>query len=358
MTVASAYAYAADAPADATRRFIARWLFLCAFCVLLMVTVGGLTRLTESGLSIVDWRPVTGVLPPLSHAEWEHEFTKYQASPQYRKINLGMTLGEFQGIFFLEYVHRLLGRAIGLVFLLPMGWLWATGRIAKPLAFKLLGVFALGGLQGLFGWLMVKSGLQDVPAVSHLRLTLHLGTAVVLFGLLLWMALQHALPPRVPARVHATTYRLAKLVTAVVFAQILLGGLVAGLDAGRVYTTFPLMNGYVLPPEAFDLTPWAHNLIENHALVQFNHRLGAYAVGGAVFWLWLSTRRTRLRRVDHWLIHATAVAVAAQIMLGVLTLINAVPVGFASLHQTVAVMLFGLALTLTYRFKHVSETAA
>jgi cytochrome c oxidase assembly protein subunit 15 len=256
---------------SAERRAAAAWLFACAALVFAMVVVGGITRLTRSGLSIVEWQPLVGALPPLSQADWDTLFAKYRTTPEFRLVNFDMTLDGFKRIFWWEYAHRLLGRLIGAVFLLPFVWFMVRRRLERTLTWKLAGVFALGALQGALGWYMVKSGLVDDPRVSHFRLTAHLGVALAIFAALLWIALD-LLPGenRIPGG--PSLARAAAGVAAVVFVMALSGGMVAGLRAGSAYNTFPLMNGHFIPPEILMLEPWWKNLLYNMATVQFVHR--------------------------------------------------------------------------------------
>ena len=316
------------------RRAVAVWLFVCAAFTFAMVVVGGITRLTESGLSIVEWQPIFGALPPLSDADWRALFAKYQATPQYQKVFNEMGLEGFKGIFWWEYAHRLLGRAIGLIFLLPYLYFLIQGKFDKPLAWKLAGLFVLGGLQGAMGWYMVQSGLVDNPRVSHFRLTAHLGLALVIFSVELWLALG-----LIKERTGTTNF-LATAVLGLVFLMALSGGFMAGLRAGHAYNSFPLMYGHVVPPEAFMLEPWWRNFFWNVATVQFVHR--------AIFWLlmmfvpllWWQVRRSPAKIAGH---HLLAMFVI-QAMLGIATLLLAVPVPLAALHQAGAVLLLACAL--------------
>ena len=237
-----------------TRRGIAAWLFVCAALVFAMVVVGGVTRLTHSGLSIVEWQPLVGTVPPLSDTDWHELFDKYKQTPEFKQVNHAMDLAGFKRIFWWEYVHRLLGRAIGAVFLVPFLWFVVRRRIDRPLAWQLAGIFALGALQGALGWYMVESGLLDDPRVSHFRLTAHLGVALAILSAELWVALG-LLAPRAarPARARLACFALA--IAATVFVMALTGGFVAGLHAGKAYNTFPLMNGHWVPPEIMMLEP-------------------------------------------------------------------------------------------------------
>src|SRR5947199_2758610 len=276
---------------DAHRSVVA-WLYVCCALVFAMVVVCGAPRLTHSGLSITEWQPIVGTLPPLTDAQWQETFAKYQLTPEYRQVNSAMTLGEFKGIFWWEYLHRLLGRVIGLVFLIPFIWFTAWRRVSRALALQLLGIFALGAAQGALGWYMVQSGLVDDPRVSPFRLTAHLGLAVLIFAAMLWPALTLRSPLRAKSRVAAqrATRRLAFMFAALVFVMVLSGGLVAGIRAGFAYNTFPLMNGRIVPAEILMLDPAWTNFFWNIATVQFDHRLLALVV---VIFSWVLWRRLR-----------------------------------------------------------------
>lgn len=324
---------AGEAPAIADRlRPVRLWLYAVAALIVLMVVVGGATRLTESGLSITEWKPVTGALPPLSDAAWQAEFDKYREIPQYQQINRGMSLQEFKHIFWWEWGHRLLGRLIGFVFLLPFLFFLWRGLIDRKLGWKLGGLFVLGGLQGAVGWWMVASGLVNRVDVSQYRLATHLTLACLILAAT--VAVAASLKP--PKRRQAASDWLrgyARLLFGMVVLQIFLGGLVAGLDAGLTYTTWPLMDGHLVPPmeSLFVQQPWWRNLFENVLTVQFNHRLGAYVLLALALGHWLGARRLKgavARRA--LLIFALVVA---QASLGVLTLIHQVPIDIALAHQ-------------------------
>ena len=333
---------------------VATWLLICCTLVFTIVVVGGITRLTRSGLSIVEWKPIAGMLPPLSLADWQEAFARYQQTPEFAKVNHAMTLAEFEFIFWWEWVHRQLGRLIGIVFLLPFVWFAIRGRITGSLPWKLAGIFVLGGLQGAMGWYMVQSGLVDDPRVSQYRLTAHLGIAFLIFASMLWVALDLLFPrnegrnggqtPIGPVqRMSPVTDGLRHAGTALValvFLMILSGGFVAGIHAGHAYNTFPLMNGHVVPPEIFMLSPAWRNFFENMATVQFDHRAIAWILAISVPAFWLVSRRhalsTRARRATNLLLAMLAV----QIVLGISTLLLVVPVPLAALHQAGAVLLF------------------
>jgi cytochrome c oxidase assembly protein subunit 15 len=318
------------------RRIVAAWLLLCAAMVFAIVVVGGITRLTRSGLSIVEWQPLIGIVPPLSEAAWHELFAKYQLTPEYKLVNAGMDLDGFKRIFWWEYIHRVIARLIGLVFLLPLLVFQAKRMLDRPLAWKLWGIFALGALQGAMGWIMVKSGLIDDPKVSPVRLTVHLGLALAIFSAELWIALGLLAPRAVRAP------RLAAALPWIVFAMALSGGMVAGLRAGYAYNTFPLMNGHVVPPEILMLEPWWKNFLTNMATVQFVHRGFFWLLAVLVPLLWWRRRRETSA-------HLLLAAFALQATLGIATLLSGVPVGLGSAHQGGAVVFLAAAIWHAHR---------
>jgi heme a synthase len=331
------------------------WLLAVAALVLLMIAVGGATRLTGSGLSITEWKPLLGAIPPLTESDWAVAFGKYQQIPQYAQVNKGMSLPEFKTIFWWEWGHRFLGRVIGLAFALPMLWFALRGQLPKGLLPKLVGLLALGGVQAGIGWYMVASGLVDRVDVSQYRLALHLGTAFAILGGLIWVAM--ALRPRSTQAIHLQTVtpvqrRGATLALALVALQVGLGALVAGLKAGLTYNTWPLMDGRLIPNGLGTLSPWYLNVFENVTAVQFNHRMVAYALTGVVLWHGLSVIRTaddeRLRQSAGLLI----AAVTAQVVLGIWTLLAVVPVSLGIIHQAGAAILLGLAVRHLYLVRH------
>ena len=327
-------------------RYISIWLLLCCVMVFAMVILGGVTRLTGSGLSMVEWDPIFGILPPLDQQAWIKTFDLYKQSPEYLKINLGMDLAGFKNIYWFEYAHRVLGRAIGTVFLIPFLFFLAKGWINRSLAPKLIFMFILGGLQGLLGWYMVKSGLVDNPHVSQYRLTAHLGLAIIIYAYMLRIALKlwygpgHTDNPPLALR-HATT-----LLGSLAFITILSGGLVAGLKAGHAYNTFPLMDGRWIPQAIFAKEPLWRNFFENIATVQFDHRVLATLVFLGVISTWLISFRsllTKQARIGMHLLMATAVL---QVSLGISTLLLNVPVTLAAMHQAGALLLLTATLFL------------
>ena len=338
-------------PAD--RRKTAYWLFLCCGLVFLMVMIGGITRLTHSGLSIVEWQPVAGVLPPTSEAQWQELFAKYQATPEFKQRNPEMTVEGFRKIFWWEYIHRLLGRVIGAVFLVPFLYFWLRGKLDDGMALPLFGIFLLGALQGALGWFMVQSGLVDEARVSSLRLAAHLGLAFAIFGAMLWVALDLVKRERF-ANTDALRGRAGAML-ALVFLQVLAGALVAGIQGGLAYNTWPLMDGHFVPPDIALLEPWWTNLAYNMATVQFTHRILALAVALMAIALWFDVRRDLPNpRARRWSTLLAAV-VLAQVALGIVTLIARVPLNLGILHQAGAIATFAVALGLRHALREVKE---
>lgn len=334
-------------PARATRP-IAMWLIAVAVLIFAMVVLGGVTRLTRSGLSIVEWNPVMGVVPPLSEAQWEVEFEKYRATPEYREVNRGMSLDAFKRIYNIEWTHRLLGRLIGVAFLVPLAYFALRRRLPRALVPKLVGLFVLGGLQGALGWFMVQSGLVDVPRVSPYRLTAHLGLAVGIYAYMIWIALG-LLRPNAPGDGSPRLRRLGWLVTALVFVMILAGGFVAGTKAGFLYNTFPLMNGDLVPPGLYALEPWWVNHFENAATVQLTHRVLAFVLLAAVVPFWTAARRALVSAPTRHGADLLLAALLAQIAIGIATLVLVVPVALGALHQAGALAVLTIALYLNRR---------
>lgn len=323
------------------RRAIAVWLLAVCGLIAVMVVVGGLTRLTGSGLSITEWKPIHGALPPLSPAEWSEEFEAYQKIPQYQQLNAGMTLAEFKGIFWWEWAHRNLGRLIGLAFLLPFLVFLFRGQIERGLIPRLVVLFVLGGLQGLLGWYMVVSGLSGRVDVSQYRLVAHLGLALVIYGAMLWTALPLWRGEWPAAAAPHRLYRWSLIVMALIFVQILLGGFVAGLDAGLTYNTWPLMDGQFVPEGAYATSPVWLAPFEDVTTVQFNHRMMGYAVFASVIALFVAGMRQGLKSPTGAYLVA---AVVVQVMLGIWTLIAGMPLWLAALHQFGAVVLLTASL--------------
>ncbi len=318
---------------------VRQWIMACAVLVLLMVIIGGLTRLTESGLSIVEWKLVTGILPPLTDAGWEVELQDYRSSPQYQQINKGMSIAEFKSIYWLEYLHRLLGRLVGVAFILPLLFFAATKRITKSDGYTMLGITALVGMQGVIGWYMVASGLNNLPSVSPYRLALHLGGATVIFGCLvkMWYRLG-------TYKARAYMSKLPLIVLGAVFAQVLLGALVAGLDAGLSYNTFPKMDGDWIPSGLFLLEPFHINFFENVTMVQFQHRCFAYCVVALITFQHIMLCRSATDRATLRASWQLTGLTYVQVVIGIATLLHVVPISLASIHQTIAILLIGLCV--------------
>jgi cytochrome c oxidase assembly protein subunit 15 len=302
---------------------------------------------------MVEWDPIMGVVPPLTQAEWEEAFQKYQQSPEYQKINVGMDLPGFKSIFWLEYVHRLLGRTIGLVFLLPFLYFLIRGWIERPLIPKLIAMFVLGALQGALGWYMVKSGLVDDPHVSQYRLTAHLAAGFIIYGYTLWVALGLLFP--LPARIEGSGLprlrQFALAVSGLIFLTVLAGGFVAGLKAGLAYNTFPLMNGQWIPEGILRLEPLYRNFFENIATVQFNHRWLAIGVLTVVLLLWLVAWWFDLPGRTRAALHLLLLMAVVQVGLGIWTLLLQVPIALAAAHQAGALLLFTFALFVNHELR-------
>jgi cytochrome c oxidase assembly protein subunit 15 len=390
------------------RRTVSWWLIVVALMIAAMVIIGGLTRLTGSGLSITEWDPIMGAIPPLSAADWMDAFHKYQHIPQYIREHQGMTLDQFKGIYWWEWTHRLLGRLIGFVFLIPFLFFVWTGAISRAGIPRMVALFALGGLQGFVGWWMVESGLETRVSVSQYRLAIHLGVALILFAAILWTALEYLRIPSPPlgerARVRGTPenrnqkseIRSAKegigvpisefrfrasehpltlalspsggegevkrshtgfvfAFVILVYLQMLLGALVAGLHAGLIYNTWPSMDGRALPEDPFLHHPWWINFFENPGLAQFDHRIGAYVVAISAIALWWSAIRAKLTGAARASAYAVLVVTGAQFTLGVLTLLHQAPLLLSALHQATAVALLSAAIWYAFEIRAVAS---
>ena len=323
---------------------IAHWLTAVAILIFLMIVVGGITRLTESGLSMVRWEPISGAIPPLNAADWQAEFDHYRASPQYQQVNSGMTLADFKTIFFWEYVHRLLGRLIGLAFALPLLFFWWRRSIPPGYGWKLGGLLALGGLQGAIGWWMVASGLVDVPEVSHIRLAIHLLTAFLILAGLIWVGLDLQALARDSGARPARITTLGIWALSLLFLQFLFGAYVAGLEAGYAFNTWPRMGGEWFPSEAPFYDNFLRNFVDNPIVVQFVHRWLAFAVAAAALWLALAAW-TKGHRGDAALL---AGAVVAQLLLGILTILSGVQIDIAIAHQGMAALLLAAMVSVAH----------
>ncbi len=332
---------------------VAAWLFMTAFLVFAMVIVGGATRLTGSGLSITEWKPIMGALPPLTHNAWLQAFAKYRRIPQYRLINAGMTLGQFQFIFAWEWTHRLLGRLIGLVFFAPLVVFLVLRRIPERLVWRCWLLLGLGALQGFVGWWMVASGLSQRVSVAPERLATHLGLALLIYAFAVWTGLE-ALYGRGHRPMLAARWRNgAAALTAMIFIQLLLGALVAGNQAGRVYTDWPLMDGRLFPPGYVRGGLW-ETLAHNQAAVQFDHRLWAYLiVVAAIVFVSAAFASRRLPQQVKFTAGLLALGVAMQVGLGIVTLMLAAPLAMSLAHQVWAVVVLTIALCLAWRMQRV-----
>jgi len=323
-----------------SHRQVATWLFICTFFIAVMVVIGGLTRLTGSGLSITEWDLVMGTVPPLNDGQWEVVFGQYKQSPEYKHVNSGMSMAEFQSIFWWEYIHRLIGRSVGFVFLIPFLYFAIRRKISGSQIGKLLILFVLGGLQGVLGWYMVKSGLVNDPHVCHYRLTAHLSLAFLLFGATLWQALhfKNGCPEKRKGAEKAPFLKVSLGLLALIMFQVALGAMVAGLKAGYMFNTFPKMGEHWLPPGM------GHSILMNGIAIQFIHRMTAYLVVAAIALLWWKSRRVALTPRQRGGVDFLLLAVIIQFTLGVFTLIFHVPISLAALHQFGALVLLGGAV--------------
>jgi cytochrome c oxidase assembly protein subunit 15 len=320
--------------------------------IFVMVLLGGATRLNHSGLSMVEWKPLTGILPPLTQDEWEATFHKYQQFPEFKKMNRDMDLEGFKSIFWLEYIHRLWGRVIGLVFFIPFLFFLLKGWVDKSLVPKLIIMFILGGLQGLLGWYMVMSGLVDHPDVSQYRLTAHLGLAFLVYAYIFWVAIDLLWPRPCGGPMHISNknWWLALVLFILVFITVLSGGFVAGTDAGFTYNTFPLMGDRLVPTGLFTLEPAIRNIFENVTTVQFNHRLLAFTIFTFVFVLWTMQLKINLLPRTRLAVHFLLAAVVLQLILGISTLLLIVPVSLGIAHQAGALILLTTSLWTLHEF--------
>jgi cytochrome c oxidase assembly protein subunit 15 len=331
-----------------SRKAVGLWLFAIAAIIMAMVTIGGLTRLTGSGLSITEWDPIMGAIPPLSDAEWAEAFAKYQRIPQYLIENRGMTLEGFQGIFWWEWTHRLLGRLLGVLFIVPFAWFAWKGAIEKSEYPRFVVLGLLGGLQGFIGWWMVQSGLETRVSVSQYRLAIHLGAAILLLGAILWIALEYSRDLKEPRQFPRRALGLAGLI----YVQMLLGALVAGLHAGLIYNSWPDMDGRVFPEGAFAVQPWWLNPFENPGLAQFDHRIGAYIVAGFAGYVY--AKGIKLSGWAKKSAKLVAAITAFQVGFGIFMLLMQAPEGMAAFHQVLAAALFCTAIWHAYELRYAN----
>jgi cytochrome c oxidase assembly protein subunit 15 len=326
-------------------RQIAYWLFFCAAVIFGMILLGGVTRLTSSGLSMVDWKPIMGVIPPMTQADWQEMFLKYQQFPEYQKINVGMSLEDFKPIFMYEYLHRVLGRLIGVIFIVPFLFFYFSRRIKTGLTPKLVIMLVGGGCQGLLGWYMVKSGLVDNPHVSQYRLTAHLGAAVLIYGFILWTAFGLVLTARAQP---VELQRFSIGLSALIYLMILSGGLVAGTHAGNAYSTWPLMGDSFVPAGLYAMTPAWLSAFEDITTIQFNHRMFAYLIVALV--VAFAIRAFRFGVVGRLKVGIFCLIglLGMQVTLGISTLIFYVPIPVAAAHQVGAVALLTASLFISH----------
>lgn len=343
---------------EGKRCHLRAWFWSGAILTFLIVVVGGITRLTQSGLSIVDWNPIVGVVPPLTAADWQEAFARYQQFPEYRLLRQGMTLAEFRVIYLWEYGHRLLARVIGLVFLIPFGYFWARGYFNRPLLRRVLLLFGLGAAQGFMGWFMVMSGLVDDPRVSHFRLAAHLAIALSILSLCLWLVREMGGARVGPlARARSGESKGAAggvyLLGGLLLLQILWGAFVAGLDAGTIFNTFPRMGDGLVPPGAWRERPVWLNLVENPATVQWVHRVLGTLLALAAVAVFVRQRQWRADADggSPWFAGVFAGLVLLQYGLGIVTVLHAVPVALGALHQATAVVILGTWLVWVHRVR-------
>ncbi|MEJ2399051.1 MAG: COX15/CtaA family protein [Gammaproteobacteria bacterium] len=345
---------------NADRR-IAIWLIIVALMIYGMVILGGVTRLTGSGLSMVKWDPIMGAIPPLNHQEWQKAFTAYKQYPEYKDLNRDMDLSEFKGIFAFEYAHRLLGRSIGFVFLIPFLFFYFRKKIKPSLTPKLIIMFVLGGLQGLLGWYMVKSGLETKPNVSQFRLAAHLITAILIYCYILWTAwgLLYPTPRNAWVPNIKRLRRLVRILTGIVLLMIVSGAFVAGTHAGAIYKTFPDMGGHLIPPGLFSMSPFLTNFVNNTTTIQFDHRIIAYTIVIFLSFIWYRSRQYTLTASARNAFNFMLFMMIIQITLGISTLLSvpAVPdrggvvIWLASMHQGGALLLLTIVLYVNHELR-------
>ncbi|MBP6335357.1 MAG: COX15/CtaA family protein [Bacteroidia bacterium] len=337
---------------EKSRRRVALWLYSGCFLIFVMVVIGGITRLTGSGLSITEWKPIMGSIPPLNDEEWRIAFEKYQEIPQFKKINAHFELEDFKSIYWWEYIHRLLGRIIGIVFIIPFLYFLFTKQMDRSTMRKTLFLFVLGGIQGFLGWFMVSSGLTERTSVSHIRLAIHLIAALITFGFTFWYALELRYPA---AQDHSAkgSKGVVRLIFLVLMLQILYGAFVAGLHAGKMYTTFPLMDGQIIPRGIAGMDPLMTNLINNPVTVQFIHRFFAYALLFLIASVWWTAKKKGMNEGQRKAMNFVLLAVTLQFLLGVFTLLTKVETTLASLHQVGALFLFATMVFLMFQFRTI-----
>jgi heme a synthase len=342
--------------APGARRSVRRWVWSLAGLTFLILVIGGITRLTQSGLSMVNWEPIMGVVPPLTEAQWQETFELYRQYPEYQQLRRGMTLSEFKFIFFWEYLHRLVARTLGVVFLIPFVYFWRRGWLSRPLAARALVLFGLGALQGLMGWLMVASGLVERPSVSHFRLAAHLSLAFIIFGYGVWLARDLRIADARPAAAgtRRVPARWLVWIGGLLALQIVWGAFVAGLKAGKFLNTFPLMAGRLVPPGLVRLDPALYNFVQNPVTVQWTHRVLGTVLLLASAALFVAVRRAEPDATSRQHNVALFVLIAGQYLLGVLTLLYAVPVTLGVFHQAVAMVIIGVWVSWLHHVRNAA----
>lgn len=329
------------------RKRVSIWLLCGCFLIFAMVVIGGITRLTGSGLSITEWNLIMGAIPPMNDSEWQEAFEKYQQIPQFEIINPHFELHDFKVIFWWEYFHRLLGRLIGIVFIVPFLYFLLTRQLDRKMVYKCLFLFFLGGLQGFLGWFMVKSGLTERTTVSHIRLAIHLTTAFITFAFTWWYALE-LMQDKKQEESTFSRKKWVLILFALLLVQIVYGAFVAGLHAGKIYNTFPLMNGQLIPTGVMAYSPFWYNLANNAVTVQFIHRIFAFILLFMIFWLWSGSLSEQLNKSQRRAVNLLLVAVCIQFLLGVLTILSKTEIALASLHQIGAFFLFAVTIYLLF----------
>lgn len=327
------------------KKHVRSWYLIGAAFVFFILIIGGITRLTGSGLSITEWEPIIGTLPPLNEADWNEAFDKYKQYPEYNQVNRGMSLGDFKVIYFWEYLHRLLGRLLGIVFIVPFGWFLIRKKLDRKQTWRALLLLGFGMLQGVIGWYMVKSGLVDMPAVSHYRLAAHLFIAFVIFGLCTWFALDLRESRNEPPERTGRLFGWGVFLLILISLQVVYGAFTAGLHAGHVYNTFPTMFGYWIPPELWISEPLWMNFLQNMVTVQWMHRVIGTLIG--LVSIWMLIRAFLIKPGSAVMFHTLAVtaAVLLQYLIGVYTLVYHVPVWLGVLHQAAALLLVGVVIS-------------
>ncbi len=335
---------------EASKRRISIWLFSGCFLIFLMVVIGGITRLTGSGLSITEWKPIMGSIPPLNDEDWKIAFEKYQQIPQFIKINAHFELEDFKAIFWWEYMHRQIGRLIGIVFLIPFFYFLATKQFDRATLKKALFLFVLGGIQGFLGWFMVSSGLTERTSVSHIRLAIHLMAALITFGFTFWYALELRNSQGKRSASKSST-GIIRIIFSVLMLQIIYGAFVAGMHAGKMYNTFPLMDGQLIPTGTIGPGSFWLNWMNNPVAVQFLHRLFAYTLLLLIGKIWWTSRKAEWNHDQRKAMNIVLIAVIVQFLLGIFTLLTKVEITLASLHQVGAFFLFAAMLYLLFQFR-------